>query len=301
MISFCGYNFFMDEDSLNPFPTHVTDLQSVTIQNAVYDHINIEKNINTPYNTELPLWNMDTILDCNFDKGIGAGNVDFSLSQLTSVKIKRRKKGTFKWITIRNIFIKSPSDFSVILKDYFVPSFEDFEYALVPVLNGIEGEYIKGFVSTDFNGVFISDVTQSFKLDKGVSYGNRSSIQEVGQLTPLGRRYPVIIKNGESDYEVGSVSGTLLGENYDKNHTINRKEIVEHINKFIAFLKNGKPKFIRDWNGSIYLVYITGNPSVTYNNNYGMGVAQTSFEWIEQGKYDDEDDLYNNGFLEIVI
>ena len=54
-------------------------------------------------------------------------------------------------------------------------------------------------------------------------------------------------------------------------------------------------------NGAIYMVYITGNPSISYNNNYGMGIGQTTFEWMEQGKYDNEDDLYNNGFIEIKI
>lgn len=54
-------------------------------------------------------------------------------------------------------------------------------------------------------------------------------------------------------------------------------------------------------NGNIWLCQITGNPSITYNNNYGMGVASTSFEWAEQGKYDNEDDLYDNGFIEIEL
>lgn len=301
MISFCGYNFCMDEDVLNPFPIQTDNLKQVTMKNAIYDHINVEKTSKNEYNENIPKWNIDTILDCDFENGISAGNIDFTLSQLTSVKIKRRKKNEFEWITIKDIKINSVADFAIILKDYCVPSFESFEYAVVPVLNGIEGEYIKSFVSTDFNGIFISDVTQSFKLDKNVSYGNQSSVQNVGQLMPLGNRFPIIVKNGNADYEVGSISGTLLGKNYDKTHEINRKDIVDQVNEFKKFLKNGKPKFIRDWNGSIYLVYITGNPNVTYNNNYGMGIAQTTFEWTEQGKYDNEQDLYNNGFIEITL
>ena len=54
-------------------------------------------------------------------------------------------------------------------------------------------------------------------------------------------------------------------------------------------------------NGNIWLFCITGNPSISYNNNYGMGIASVSFDWTEQGKYDNEDDLYDNGFIEIDI
>ena len=49
------------------------------------------------------------------------------------------------------------------------------------------------------------------------------------------------------------------------------------------------------------MLMIVGNPSVSYNNNYGMGIANVSFEWTEQGKYDNEGDLYDNGFIEIDI
>lgn len=301
MIGFCKYSFCFGKDSLNPFPTNVSDIKKVRIENGVFDHIDITKNVTFDYTTETPKWDYNTIIDCDFEDGTGAGNVDFALSQLSSIKIKRRKKGTFEWITVQEIPINDRTDLNSIRRDYFVPSYEEFEYAIVPILNGVEGQYIIDSIKSEFNGVFISDINKTYKLNAKVSYNSRTSMQSVGQITPLGRKYPVIIKNGEADYEIGSVSGLLLGENYEKTHEINRKEIVDEINEFVVFLKNGKPKMIRDWNGSIFLVMITGNPSVTYNNNYGMGIASVSFEWVEQGKYDNEDDLYDNGFIEIDI
>lgn len=301
MISLCNYSFCGGKDILNPFPTNVNNIKKVTIKNAIFDHIDISKNVNFSYTTELPKWDFDTILDCDFNKGTGAGNVEFTLSQLSSIKIKRRKKGDFEWITVQELPINDRTDLNSIKRDYFVPSYEEFEYALVPILNGVEGQYIIGSIGTEFNGVFISDVTNTFKLNAQVSYNSRTSMQSVGQITPLGRRYPVVIKNGEANYEIGSVSGMLLGKNYDSTHKIDRKEIKEEIDEFVNFLKNGKPKMLKDWNGNIWLLCITGNPSITYNNNYGMGIASTSFEWTEQGKYDNEDDLYDNGFIEIDI
>lgn len=301
MIGFCGYSFCSGKDVLNPIPTNTDDIKQVRIQNAIFEHIDITRNTIFDYTTELPKWDFDTIIDCDFEDGTGAGNVEFALSQLSSIRIKRRKKGDFNWITVQEIPINDRTDLNSIRRDYFVPSYEEFEYALVPILNGVEGKYIIGSIETEFNGVFISDLNKTYKLNAQVSYSGRTSMQSVGQITPLGRRYPVIIKNGKANYEMGSVSGMLLGENYDTTHEINRKDIVDEINEFVDFLKNGKPKIIRDWNSNIFMVMITGNPSVTYNNNYGMGIASVSFEWTEQGKYDNEDDLYDNGFIEIEL
>lgn len=299
MISFCGYSFCSGKDVLNPIPTNTDDIKQVRIQNAIFEHIDITRNTIFDYTTELPKWDFDTIIDCDFENGTGAGNVEFTLSQLSSIRIKRRKKGDFNWITVQEIPINDRTDLNSIRRDYFVPSYEEFEYALVPILNGVEGKYIIGSIETEFNGVFISDLNKTYKLNAQVSYSGRTSMQSVGQITPLGRRYPVIIKNGKANYEMGSVSGMLLGKNYETTHEINRKEIVEEINEFVDFLKNGKPKIIRDWNSNIFMIMVTSNPSVTYNNNYGMGIASVSFEWTEQGKYDNEDDLYDNGFIEV--
>ena len=315
MIGFCGYNFCMDKDAMNPMPTNVKDIEKITIKNAIYDYIDFQRGTIQPYDTKKPTWNIYTVLNCDFTDGIGAGNVDFTLSQLSSIKIKRRKyipvedipyvideySDDLQWVTIREIPIYNKADLAKIIKDYLVPSDETFEYAIVPILNGVEGDYIKQSVTTDFNGIFIVDTTNNFKLDKNVSYGNRSSVQEIGQLTPLGRKYPIVIKNGEADYDTGSVTAILLGKNYDKTHIINRKEVVEQTNEFIKFLKNDKPKILKDWNGNIEIVRIIGNPSISYNNNYGMGVVNVTFEWIEQGRYNNEDDLYQNGFIEMDI
>lgn len=263
MIGFCNYSFCSGKDCLNPVPTDTKNMKQVKIQNAIFEHIDITKNIRFDYTTELPKWDFDTIIDCDFEDGTGAGNVEFTLSQLSSIKIKRRKKGDFNWITVQEIPINSRADLNSIRRDYFIPSYEEFEWALVPILNGVEGQYIIGSLTTEFNGVFISDVTKTFKLDKNVSYNSRSSVQSVGQITPLGRRYPVVIKNGNANYEIGTVSGMLLGEKYDDTHEINRKDISQQIDEFVNFLKNGKPKIIKD----LILGHIYSNMNVNYALN----------------------------------
>ena len=62
-------------------------------------------------------------------------------------------------------------------------------------------------------------------------------------------------------------------------------------------MTNHKAKILRDWNGNIWLCIIVNNPQITYRNGSGMGIPQVAFDWVEVGKADNQQDLYNNGIL----
>ena len=51
-------------------------------------------------------------------------------------------------------------------------------------------------------------------------------------------------------------------------------------------------------NGNSWLMFVTDNISTSYENKYGMGIADVSFDWIELGDWNNQADLYNNGILE---
>ena len=297
MISFCGYNFCQDMNAIDPMTTNLNNITNTKIQNGAFNHIDITRDVTISYNTTIPNWNYNTILDCNFDNNINGGNVDFTLSQVNKIRIKRRKKGTFNWTLIREIPIKTTQDLLFTITDFYCPNGEEFEYAIVPTLNKIEGNYIINSINSSFNGVFICDNDSIIKLFEDVSYGDTSNIQEVGILQPIGAKYATVISNSETDYQNGSISGKILGVNFRDNRKINRGEVVSQTNNIIKILKNKKPKIIKDWNGNIWLVIIVDNPMVSYVNEYGMGVTNISFNWIEQGKYDNEEDLIRNGLI----
>ena len=299
MLNIVGYNLCGDINSLDPYANNVSNITSTTLTNGIYDHINISKNVTSTYSSIIPTWDFNTILDCDFNYNINGGNVDLLLDQIDAIRIKKRKKGAFTWIALKDVPITTLDDLSFIKTDTFLPTGEDFEYALVPMLNGVEGNYIISEITTEFNGIFISDVNSIFKLFYGVSYGGTTSIQSVGELQPLGSRYPITISNSAVNYKRGSISGTLLNDDYDTTRILDRKAMVEKSELFDAFIKNGKPKIIKDWNGNIWLVKIVGDISTSYNNNYGMGVMDTSFSWVEQGQYDNQEDLYRNGLTTI--
>ena len=51
-------------------------------------------------------------------------------------------------------------------------------------------------------------------------------------------------------------------------------------------------------NGNSWLMFVTDNISTSYENKYGMGIADVSFDWTEIGDWNNHADLYNNGILE---
>jgi len=274
---------------------------NVKLQNGIFDHFNVTKDVDAPYSTTIPTaWDLLTIMDCDFKNNIDAGNIDYALTLIDTIKIKRRIKGEFDWLTLASIPIRVASDLKFIKPDFFNQNNIEYEYALVPVMSGVEGEYIIQSVLSQFDGVFICDYETIFKFYAGVSYGDTESIQAVGVYEPIGAKYPIVVVNANTDYHTGSVNATMMPSEFYTDGTIDRQAIVNYTNLVDKFLKNKRAKILKDWNGSIYLLMVTGNPSLSYANNYGMGIINTSFSWTEQGDPNNQESLYDNGLVNIL-
>jgi hypothetical protein len=300
MLSFCGYNLVGDSNALDIYPTNLT-LNQTKISNAIYDHFNITKDISATYTNNIPSWDYNTVLDCNFEDNINGGNLNYTLAQITAIRFKRKQTGTNNWIQFADDFpINSLDDLHIIISDCFCASLENYDWALIPILDGIEGNYIIQNVDTNFNGVFLADKNAIYRLFATVSYGSTVANKEIGKLTPIGSKYPIIISNGTIDYDSGSVNGQLLNTAYYQTRIIDRKAIVDYTNNFKKFCNNGKPKILKDWNGNAWLIMITSSPNINYDNNYGMGVTNISFNWDEQGDINNQQSLYKNGIVEVI-
>lgn len=301
MISLCGYNLLGDINNIDPTPPKINNINNTKLSNGVYDNITITSDVTSAYSTDKTSWDYDTILSCEFNNTINGGNIGYITSQISALRLKRRKVGTNTWTKImKDIPVDGVSDLSFSLLDYFNQGNAEYEYAIIPILQGMEGEYIVNKINTNFCGVFIGDTDGLIRLYEGVSYGSTTSVQSIGQLQPIGRKYPIIIKNSSIDYKVGSVNGMVLNDNFETTRKVDRKEIVNRVANIDKFLKNGKPKIIKDWNGNCWLVAITNSPQIDYNNNYGMGICNIGFEWTEQGDVNNEEDLIANGMIKEV-
>lgn len=249
MFQFIGYNFFSDSNALDSAPSNVGAITKTKLSNAVFDHFNVTKNTNTPFSTVIPeYWDYDTIINASFDGNLNAGNVDFLISQINAIKIKRRVKGSFDWLTLKTIPINDVDDLTFVFNDFLNGYGVEYEYALVPLLNDIDGNYIIDSVKSKFNGVFIGDATQTFKFLYDVEYGNNARNQQVGVFQPLGKQYPVIVANGALSYESGSVSATILNDDFEQTGKIDPVEIVHKKTIIKDFLTNKKAKVLKDLN-----------------------------------------------------
>lgn len=299
-LAFMDYNFLSDGDSLSPVPTNVDTINSITLKNGIMDRFEMSKKvIDLP--TNFWQWDYDTILDAHFNGTVDAGNsgdLESIAQNITSVKIKRRVQGTFDWLTLKEIPVSNPEDLIFIFNDTLNLNYTDYEYAWVPVMEGVEGNYQTQTVSSKFQGVFICDLDTVYKFYMGVSYGDTTRVQKVGTFEPFGQQYPVIVSNGAINYETGSVSGRIMSPDYTTTGVIDRQEIVAEKKILLDFLTNKKAKVLKDWNGNMWLLIVTGTPKVSYDSNYGMGMMTASFDWTEIGDPTNQQDLYNSGIID---
>ena len=230
MIAFCGYNFCSDRNTLDPMPTSATNITDTRLMNGIFDHWYATQSTEGKYPTTIPeQWDYDTIMDADFNNGnLSAGNVDFVLEEITSLRIKRRAVGEFNWITLYDIPIMTEADLRVSVIDTLNKNDTEYEYALVPVLNEIEGDYITNTVMSEFDGVYICDLDTIFRFYAGVSYGTGNRVQQVGTLEPLGRKFPIMVSNSLLNYETGSVTGTVVTPAYyQPGAKVTRSELVK--------------------------------------------------------------------------
>ena len=290
-----GVEFVSQADDIsNIFP-----LTSLKLLNGIYDHMDVTNDVTSEFTTDKPTWTYDTRIDCDFNDNINGGNINILLSSLKYIRVNRRKKGTFNWVTLKEYEINSVEDLLITIEDYYVPSNYDAEYAFVPVAEGgVEGSYIINSVNTKFNCVTIADSTNAFSLRANISYGGDTKNAPMGTYTPLKGKYPIIQKNSELEYWSGSITAMMLGYDFETTKKIDRNSIVQQTNDFCEFLNNMEAKIIKDWNGKIHLVRFVGSPTVSYANAYGNGIAQVTANWVEQGQFDSQDDLYNNGLVD---
>ena len=298
MIGFIGYNFCSDNNALDPTPTDIGNITRTRLQNGIFDHFNVSRNVTFDYSSIIPTdWDIDTIMDANFENNVSAGNVNQVATGITGIRVKRRVKGTFDWVTIRELPVEKSEDLSFVITDNLNAYNVEYEYAFVPMLGDVECSYIIESILSKFEGVFVCDVDTVFKFMAGVEYSGNQVNQQIGVFQPYNRKYPVIVSNSIMQYKTGSLGGWVLPEDYATNRTIDSTKITQEKEVLLKFLTNKKPKIIKDMNGNNWLVYFTGNPSLSYDNNYNQGMVKVNAEWTEVGDPNDKDDLYENGLI----
>ena len=278
-------------------------LTEVKLLGGIYDNMNITSNINSIINYDTyPSWDYNTLLNCDFNNNIFGGNISILLSQLSSIKIKRRKLGSVSWISIYKKDISNYEDLNnLTIQDSYVANGKSYQWALVPVLNGdIEGDYIiSNSLLVKLKGTFLSNKDNIFKLYSGVLLGNGARNINIGILQPIGLKYPIKIQNSKNNYYSNTITANIFGYNYEDTRIIDSNDVVQECNDIFNFLVSGKSFCITDWNGNIWVATCSNSPSISYTNNYGNKIGIITLSFVEQGDPESQLDLYNNGLIDV--
>lgn len=293
---FLGYNFLNDAYSMQPTPTSLDNISNVNVANAIFDNVTITKNTTSSYTTDIPVeWTLETQLNATFNDTINAGNINYVISEISSIKVKRRVKGTFDWMTLFNVSVNSIYDVDFVKYDYTNQNDVEYEYAIVPIIGTIEGEYSISEITSSFYGIFITDNNSYYKFLENTKYSNNERVRMSGLYQPYGSKYPISVHNGLVDYEKGNLSGDVI---LLENNELDRTGTINRLNNIKNFLKNNNAKILKDFNGNIWMIQIDGNIGVNYYSEFGMGFANINFNWVEIGDVNNSKDLYKNGIIE---
>lgn len=288
---FMGRYYCGSKEAVSSTPTNIKDITYVSISNGVYDELFGTDNSNIKMNDLSKTWDFDTRFYAKFQNNLMAGNVDYAASTVSSVRIKRRKNDEHKWFTMFDIPIKTNEDFEFELEDRYAQGNQDYYYAMIPVIEQVEGNINKNSIRSEFNNYFILDKDISYPIIFNTSL-NVELNKSISVINTLGKKYPFVISNGLSQYKTGSLSFSLaqiIDCEIDEYNGYNYR------NQFEQWITNGKPKILKDWTGQIFMIDITSSIPIGYEY---WNLPSYQIQFTEIGNVLDENDMYYNNFTD---
>ena len=294
-----GTNFVGGDLACALSPTDVKDITYVELKNGLYDCLYLTYDVESaPDEKCIEGWDWNTILHAEFEDSTNAGNMDWNLSTVSHLLIKRKKKDEFRWKTIDVIEINSIEDFELIGIDYTNEAKTTYLYSCTPCLYGIEGTYSTVEVESDFDGVFICDKNQIFGTNVTDGFVDIVRNHPNTPTPTVHNKYPTNIKTSVANYNTGSCTGNFieitdgceLVTNDDRRRTSYQQEIID-------FLSNGNVKLLKNLDGRIYLCTI--DDQIQYSADTVYNNRTISFNFTEVGDSNSEADLYYAGLSDI--
>lgn len=290
---FVGFACCGSGSAISSTPILLNDITYIEITNGIYDELFGSDNADLIISDSTKKWDFDTRFYAKFQGNLIAGNVDYAASMVSSIRIKRRKNNEHKWTTMWDIPINKNEDFQFELIDRYAQGSQDYYYAMIPVIEHVEGNINKNMIRSEFNNYFILDIEISYPIMFNTSL-NIELNKNISVINTLGKKYPFIISNGKSQYRTGTLQFSLCPI---IECELNSDDIYNYRTQFEEWLSNGKPKILKDWTGQIYMMDITSGIPIDLSY-YELPSYQIHF--TEIGNALDETDLYYNGFIDVI-
>lgn len=274
-------------------------VNEVKISNGIYDTLYLTVSKEFDYTMDIPdERDLYTILQAEYKGNILAGTIDYQIGVTNYFKIKRRKKGTLKWdtISIQAVDLNAMEDNTITfyVMDITNCADETYEYGVCSVNQGVESSIsaIKEVYST-FDGIVICDLDKSFQTEMECTL-TESQNGEPSVITTFGNRYPYVVKLGHANYASGNAAGMFCF--LDEDCTMDFKESIKQRKELSEFLKDGKAKILKYFDGRIFAVGI--NSPVSQETGEHDEKVLTSFDWVEVCDANNFEELCNIGLAE---
>jgi len=299
---FCGSNFVGGESACALTPTGIENINYVELKNGIYDDLYISRNTDFGLNGGFPTeWDFDTILWARFNNTTNAGNVDWNLETTTHIILKGRTEGNFKWKTIVVKETNTIEDFVINYPDYFVASGQPVEYAIVPILWGMEGDYATTKVTSKFNKMFLIEGNMVWGTEITDGFCDTTRNIPSSTVVLLNSRYPIFVRNTIANYDTGNCKGSFVPldeESCEFAYGAEQDyERIKYQREFMDYICDGIPKILKLPDGRLWLVQVTPDPTDTANQTYND--REISWNWVEVGNVSSESDLYYLGFSDV--
>lgn len=283
-----GYDFFGSRENLcfdTAIPT--SQLDSVIMNTGVYDELFISLDTAIARTNNRPEgWFLKNIMHAKFENDLESGSLDADGHKITKIQIYRRilGDGASGWVLVGEFEYKT--DFNVYsFVDVTAESGRYYEYSIVPVAGNVIGEKtISDPTYISYNGVFISDKENNYKIQFDFESKDTEYNKNFSSMTPLNGEFPIVVY-GNQDYRTGSISFLPLSETQIKSGgtKVDGKEERLIRDKVTSFLNNGKSKVLRNDNGDI-MIMATSNVKSSPKSNALMDIQSVSFDYTELGE-----------------
>lgn len=292
-----GYDMF---GGYYPYDANISaqNYTLVELEGLIVDDLSVDSSLKEFNPSDKGVWEPDTIFIATFNGTLEAGNLSInnegSTKEITKIRFKKRKLGTMKWLMVNEM------DYDANVKTYAVRdrlarSNIEYEYAIVPVSeDGIEGEYITSSIIASHKGLWVVDADHSVNMIHEIEYGEIQHNTNNNVFELLNNRYPVVV-SGELDYLSGSNSSRLLAHESWLQHKLDYDAELTLRDYVIGFMKNGKPKIMKNDKGRYYLIVAKDVKEKPHALDDGS--VSVSFNWVEIGDAEDLETLVNSGLL----
>lgn len=272
-----------------------SEMHTLKIGNGIFDALNLTTDTSLPYSTTIPSWDNKTILSVGFN-----GNLKNDAPYYTKLVLKRKDDTLLTWIALSEIEVQENVLSFINFNDSFIPTGIQQTYSLTTYIDGVPSDPYVVDITPQWGKYFLSDKNNRFVLNYAVIYSNNNQNIQNGVFMPIGAKYPIVVQNGEGNYRSGSIQFKVLGYQYEINQRLDRISIKNQLDDILAFLTNGTAKCITDFNGNIFIFKVINSPQISYDGNWGNGIATVSFDWVEQTKYNDYQGMLELGLFDYI-